>query len=148
MRNASRSDREKFVALVQQHAGGDPQKRYSFAQRLMRYGATYGRLQEEQCNGPDYDSVPRGWYPANMAAEEIKADQDSRMNRIRDTWQRAQDAIPAKESKIEAAVSELCSKFDCKAIFSGDPRGNTLKIEVKSGYSNSWGGEGICVPTS
>ena len=31
---------------------------------------------------------------------------------------------------------------------SGDPRGNTLKIEVKSGYSNSFGGECICVPTS
>ena len=122
MRAASHSDREKFVALIQQHAGGDPQERYSFAQRLMRYGATYGRLQEEQCNGPDYNG--------NEHHDRL----------VQAYWQERQDAIPAKESKIEAAVVELCAKFDCKAIFSGDPRGNTLKIEVKSG--------GICVPTS
>lgn len=130
MRRASHSDREKFVALIQQHAGGEATQRYSFAQRLMRYGATYGRLQEDQCNGPNYTGRP----------ELYKA--------IEERWQLAQDAIPPKEAKIEQAVTELCSKFDCKAIFSGDPRGNTLKIEVPSKYSNSWGGEGICVPTS
>jgi hypothetical protein len=42
---ATHSERERFVALVQQHAGGDPGLRYSFAQRLMRYNATYRRLQ-------------------------------------------------------------------------------------------------------
>jgi len=130
MRNASHSDREKFVALIQQHAGGDPTQRYSFAQRLMRYGATYGRLAEDACNGPEYSN--------SEAYNKV----------IQDTWQLRQDAIPAKQEKIEAAVAKLCAEFDCRAIFSGDPRGNTLKIEVKSGYSNSWGGEGICVPTS
>lgn len=132
MRNASHSDREKFVALIQQHAGGDPVQRYSFAQRLMRYGATYGRLAEDACNGPDYG----GFNPP------------SAIKRIEDTWNKRQDAIPAKQEKIEKAVSELCKAFDCRAIFSGDPRGNTLKIEVKSGYSNSFGGEGIICPTS
>lgn len=130
MRNASHSDREKFVALIQQHAGGDPTQRYSFAQRLMRYGATYGRLAEDACNGPEYG--------ANEEYDKI----------IQTRWHELQDALPAKQDKIEAAVSELCATFECKAIFSGDPRGNTLKIEVKSGYSNSFGGEGICVPTS
>ncbi len=133
MRRASHSEREKFVALIQQHAGGDPTQRYSFAQRLMRYGATYGRLQEDQCNGPDYD-LARG-------RQEL-------MQAIQERWQRSQDAIPAKEEKITKAVTELCKSFDCTPVFSGDPRGNTLKIAVKSGYSNSFGGEGICVPTS
>lgn len=134
MRNASHSDREKFVALIQQHAGGDPTERYSFAQRLMRYGATYGRLAEDACNGPDYSRVLQ---------------RDPVLDRLITTgWQERQDAIPAKQEKIEKAVSELCKAFDCRAIFSGDPRGNTLKIEVKSGYSNSFGGEGIVCPTS
>lgn len=133
MRNASHSDREKFVALIQQHAGGDPTQRYSFAQRLMRYGATYGRLAEDACNGPDYDRAQG---------------HEALMQSVQDDWQKRQHAIPAKQDKIEAAVSELCATFDCKAIFSGDPRGNTLKIEVKSGYSNSFGGEGIVCPTS
>lgn len=131
MRPATHSDREKFVALIQQHAGGDPTQRYSFAQRLMRYGATYGRLVEDACNGPEYRMPGEAYAKAVQAA-----------------WQERQDAIPAKQDKIEAAVSELCAIFECKAIFSGDPRGNTLKIEVKSGYSNSFGGEGIVVPTS
>ena len=130
MRPASHSDREKFVALIQQHAGGDPTQRYSFAQRLMRYGATYGRLAEDGCNGPDYGP------------------NEARSREIQRAWQQRQDMIPAKQEKIEQAVEKLCAEFDCKAIFSGDPRGNTLKVEVKSGYSNSFGGEGICIPTS
>ena len=128
--SASHSEREKFIALIQLHAGGDPTQRYSFAQMLMRYGATYGRLAADACNGPDYG-------PSETRNQEIQR-----------CWQQRQDMIPAKQEKIEAAVEKLCAKYGCKAIFSGDPRGNTLKIEVKSGYSNSWGGEGICVPTS
>ncbi len=139
MQTASHSDREKFVALIQQHAGGDPTQRYSLAQRLMRYGATYGRLAEDACNGPEFN-LPNTSYTA--------ANREAIAREIQAQWRRQQDAIPAKQEKIEAAVEKLCSEFDCKAIFSGDPRGNTLKIEVKSGYSNSWGGEGILVPTS
>ena len=123
MRPATHSEREKFVALIQQHAGGDPTQRYSFAQRLMRYGATFGRIQENQCNG--YQK------PGSFDWDEEANQRDLK-----------------KADKIEAAVSELCKSFDCTPVFSGDPRGNTLKIAVKSGYSNSFGGEGICVPTS
>lgn len=32
-------------------------------------------------------------------------------------------------------------------LFSGDPRGATVKLRLPSGYSDSWGGEGFCVPT-
>lgn len=132
MRPATHSEREKFVALIQQHTGGDPAQRYSFAQRLMRYGATYGRLAEDACNGPEY---------IGGASAEVN-------NVIARNWQNYLDTLPAKEEKIVKTVTELCEKFDCTPIFSGDPRGNTLKIAVKSGYSNSFGGEGIVVPTS
>jgi hypothetical protein len=130
VRRASHSEREKFVALIQQHAGGQTETRYSFAQRLMRYGATYGRLQEDQCNGPEYTGKP---------------ELDAQRQRM---WQTYQDAIPAKEEKIVKAVSALCTEYGCKPVFSGDPRGNTLKIEVPDGFTNDWGREGICVPTS
>jgi hypothetical protein len=42
----SESEREKFVALIQQHAGGSPARRYSFARQLMVYGAAFRRAQE------------------------------------------------------------------------------------------------------
>lgn len=123
MRTATHSEREKFVALIQQHAGGEPATRYSFAQRLMRFGATYGRIQENQCNG----YTKPGTYDWDEEANQ----RDER-----------------KAEKIETTVTALCLEYECKPLFSGDPRGNTLKIEVSSGYSNSFGGEGICVPTS
>jgi len=39
------------MKLSRWHAGGDPLQRYSFAQRLMRYGATYGRLAVNHLSG-------------------------------------------------------------------------------------------------
>jgi DNA N-6-adenine-methyltransferase (Dam) len=54
----------------------------------------------------------------------------------------------AKEERIQAKVTELCKAFGCVPVFQGDPRGNVLKIQVPDGYTNDWGREGICVPTS
>ena len=96
----TKAEREKFVAVIQQHAGGEPTQRHRFAQRLMRYGATYGRMQEKP-----------------------------------------QDVAPAKEAKIIKAIEDLCHAFNCWPVFSGDFRGDTLTIEVRSG-------ERVGVPTS
>ncbi len=51
-------------------------------------------------------------------------------------------------AKMREKFIELCARFNCRAVFQGDPRGNTLKIAVPDGYTNDWGREGICVPTS
>ena len=51
MRRASHSERAKFVALIQQHAGGDPAQRRRFAQGLMTSGATFRRAQENYYKG-------------------------------------------------------------------------------------------------
>lgn len=93
-----------------------------FAKRLMRYGATLGRIAENQCNG--YQDWKGNW--------------DERAS-LRDE---------KKEERIQAKVTELCAEFGCKPVFQGDPRGNTLKIVVPDGYTNDWGREGVCVPTS
>jgi hypothetical protein len=53
-----------------------------------------------------------------------------------------------KEKDIENKISMLCDPFDCKPRFGGDPRGSTIKIVMPDGYTNDWGGEGICVPTA
>lgn len=93
-----------------------------FAEKLMRYGATLGRLAEEQCNG--YQDYQGNWD------------------------EKATKASERKEERIRAKVIELCKQFGCTPVFQGDPRGNVLKIQVPDGYTNDWGREGICVPTS
>jgi len=113
MQRPTHKEREEFVALIQQHAGGDPNKRLWFATRLMRYGATLGAIAERQCNG--HQTWNGDW-------DEKAAKRDE-----------------AKEERIETAVSKLCKEFDCVPDFQGDPRGATLKIKVPSGKTNDWG---------
>lgn len=135
MQRATQKARWEFIHLLMKHAvvtpanftaetpklvtEGDIQ---SAALRLLRYGATLGRLAEEQCNG--YQDWHGNWD------------------------ERAEKRAEAKEARIVARVEALCAEIGCKPNFQGDPRGNTLKIIVPDGYTNDWGREGICVPTS
>lgn len=50
------------------------------------------------------------------------------------------------DALCEARISKVCERIGCVPVFSGDPRGATVKVVVPSGHSNSWGGEGVCVP--
>jgi len=50
------------------------------------------------------------------------------------------------EKRISAIVAGLGQGFG--VIFSGDPRGITVKITVPSGKTDDYGREGICVPTA
>lgn len=58
------------------------------------------------------------------------------------------DADETKVERIRANVNGILAEIDCGAVYSRDPRGATLKIVVPDGYTNDWGKEGICVPTS
>lgn len=53
-----------------------------------------------------------------------------------------------REENLFAKVIQILAPIDCEPKFSGDPRGATVKIVVPDGYTNDWGKEGICVPTS
>ena len=50
------------------------------------------------------------------------------------------------DEKCEGRIRELCEEINCVPVFSGDPRGCTVKLKVPSGRTNDWGREGICVP--
>lgn len=58
-----------------------------------------------------------------------------------------EDSEPAPDEKLEEKIRRLCAAVGVSAVFSGDPRGATVKLKVKSGRTNDWGGVGICVPT-
>ena len=57
-------------------------------------------------------------------------------------------AHEAKESRTEKRIVGICKPYGITPVFSGDPRGATVKLKVPSGHTNDWGETGICVPTS
>lgn len=52
-----------------------------------------------------------------------------------------------KLAKLQAAIEEAAQQHGCGVMFSGDPRGSTVKLILPNKASNSMGGEGWCVPT-
>ena len=121
---ATRKEREEFVALIMQHVDSPEgwDAKFSLAQRLMRYGATYAGIQERACNG--HQDWQGNWDEAAAKRDELK------------------------EERLEARITKLCKEFDCVPEFQGDPRGATIKIKVSDGFTNDWGHVGICVPGS
>ena len=82
MQRATRKAREEFVSLITQHAGeyvrfiGKNNRAiplcsmFQFSQRLMRYGATLGRIAENQCNG--YQTYDYKWDEKAAKHDEAK----------------------------------------------------------------------------
>lgn len=88
--------------------------------RLVRLAKQHGRICERECNR---HQTPSGdWDEAAAKRDELLCD------------------------KVEKQIAAVCERIGCKPLFSGDPRGATVMIIIPSGYSNSWGGEGVCVP--
>lgn len=57
------------------------------------------------------------------------------------------DGDVRRRDQTEARIGEICAKIGVHGVvFSGDPRGYTVKIRLPSGRSNSFGGEGWGVP--
>ncbi len=129
---ATQRDRWEFIHLMMKHTAAPEPEVQRAAVRLLRYGATLRRLYTDLCNGPNYERCHNEADYAFTLKE----------------WQRYQDRIPPKKDRIKAKVTMLCASIGCKPLFQSDPRGATLKIVVPDGYTNDWGREGICVPTS
>lgn len=54
----------------------------------------------------------------------------------------------AKQFHVCKRITDLVNSVKCGVVFSGDPRGCTVKVVVADGYTNDMGREGICVPTA
>lgn len=123
-----RKERHEFIALMYEHSpyehheADPPMFIQKQAELLMRYGATLKRLAEELCNG--YQDWQGNWDATRTALAE------------------------KKQHRIEAKARQAAIEIGGKAVFQGDPRGCVLKVIFPDGYTNDWGREGICVPTS
>lgn len=55
-------------------------------------------------------------------------------------------AEEAAERRCEDPIRRLCRGPGCEPVFSGDPRGCTVKLRAPSGRADDFGGTGLCVP--
>lgn len=110
-------------------------ERYKFTQKMRdELGATYGMAVVGMAtqllrHGTTYARYQEDWCNVEMSEEE--------------TTRRE-----AREGRLEARIAELCEPFDVQPVFGGDPRGHTIKLKMPSGFTDDWGKEGLCVPTS
>lgn len=116
-----RYDREMFVRKLYDFLPEDKMPAWDaevgvrdFARILLRSGATYGRIQEHNCNSPN---IIYGMSPDTM-------------KRIEKNWEELTAFYERKESRIENKLSALCASFGCSIEFQGDPRGHTIKLSM------------------
>jgi hypothetical protein len=131
MSKATQKDRWEFIHLMMKHTTVPEGEAQRAALKLLRYGATYSRIQEFECNAPD-----------------ARYGQDEYNKRMQECWDRERERLEKREARITEQMKELCKAIGCEVILQGDPRGSTVKIRVPDGFTNDWGREGICVPTS
>lgn len=109
---------------VRQHAR-------SLTALLLRHGKTYARIQEMVCNGVEWSQ-----YDTNESFNKRQA--------------RHEAYTEKREKQLEKRITAICAELGngFAPVFSGDPRGCTVKIQVPSGKTDDWGKEGVCVPTA
>jgi len=51
-----------------------------------------------------------------------------------------------KLASLRERITDTADIMGCGVVFSGDPRGCTVKLTMPNGETNDWGKEGWCVP--
>lgn len=115
----------EFYFHMARHTRATP----SQVQRLLRYAATLQRLAEMDCNA--------GLAPS------FERKRDRIQDKVYGICREIEDAHRSTETKHGDVARPRAM---CTPVFSGDPCGCVLKIRVPDGFSDSMGGEGICVP--
>lgn len=109
---------EQFVTDLDKHSSDPSKVKTVDAKRLMTHAKRHHRLMELLCSD-----------------EQFNRDVDAEGNHPQITDCRA---------RCEQAAKRLGASG---VIFSGDPRGCTVKLTFKDGFTNDFGKEGYCVPT-
>lgn len=56
------------------------------------------------------------------------------------------EAFDRKYERLEERIAKILEPYSITPVFQGDPRGITVKLQVPDGYTDDWGGDGMCVP--
>ena len=57
-----------------------------------------------------------------------------------------QATYDGRATAIRVMLAAILKPYGARAITGGDPRGCTVKLKLRSGRTNDFGGEGYCVP--
>ena len=125
MQRASKKQREEFVAIVTRGLPGvSPMVACDFARHLMRLGATYGRLQEAQCNGAyPFDNGERKVVPCG--GEESKG---CGAYCVKGSLAGPDKRCP--DCRTEANIRKAAERMGCGIEVQGDPRGHTVRVKL------------------
>ena len=127
MRRADRHEREKFIDAL---CAAVPTATRADALRLLRWGSTYGRLCEQDCNGDDR-----------------RHDDGSRI-------------LDSEMCRAERIIRETCERMNlahggmtpngprCVPHFAGDPRGYTVRLQIAGAALDVYERPALAVPTS
>lgn len=135
MQRATKEQCETFAATLTRLAPeASIYTAVSVARRIMRMGATYGRLQEAQCNGDwPADNGERNTLPCGGAEDKGCGSY----------WHPSTLRGPARkcpDCRAQDSLRRICAEIGAVADFQGDPRGHTVKVKIA--------GSEIGVPTS
>ena len=129
MDTRDRYDRECFVQALQK---GAPRATREHAKRLLRWWATYRRLAEEACNG---DWLIR------------KQDQEA-WRKLLDQQQARCERIIKETCEAISGGDPSCDVPDVEPVFSTDPRGYTVRLQVEGAPLDAYERAALAVPTS
>jgi hypothetical protein len=57
------------------------------------------------------------------------------------------DQDESKKIRVRKSIQTIIHSHGARVLFNFDPRGCTVKIQVPDGFTNDFGGEGICIPS-
>jgi hypothetical protein len=125
------NQRDEFIATVTAEG-----MTVADARIILRHTTTIERLAEEECSD-------------ERAYQRIAREQARCPNcREKDAPKPARE-VRCRECRAKNRIETVCKPLGIGVKFSGDPRGFCVKLMLKSGKFNSWGGasEGYGVPT-
>lgn len=161
MRRADRHDRETFVAAL---LAAVPTATRADAMRLLRWGRTYGRLAEAECNGD---------YPCDNGERKVVPCSKCEAGYVRSAMVRdytlprpnGPEWIPliCGACRAERIIRETCERMGHATLatpapptcepwvvphFQGDPRGYTVRLQIAGAPLDAYERPALAVPTS
>jgi hypothetical protein len=110
-------DERKAEQLAEDIKRGGGRANATTAAYLIRLATRHARFMEDEYNIPNADNFDEDGNPTRRLAN------------------------------LRTRTKEAAAYCNCGVIFSGDPRGATVKLILPNEATNSMGGEGWCVPT-
>lgn len=128
-------EHDEFIAIMTKElAGHATSEVVSLCRKLGRMSKRHARLQEALCNGD---------WPADNGVRPTVECPLCGMGWATGTVHKTKGC---KDCRLEADIRKTLEPYGIEPIFSGDPRGCTVKLKMPSGTTNDWGREGVCVP--